>query len=291
MSPSAPVGYHPWPKAPTTWRDGKVLRVSVPYTWNLPSVREFCMQASMDYDQILLGGPAVYLLPQFFKDLDHVTIGAHDPTALQHVYPRATRTTVGCPNKCPFCAVPAIGEPFRELDDWPDRPVLIDDNLLAASVEHFDKVMDRLEAYDDERVDFNQGLDARLLTRHHAERFARLWKPILRLACDSRGVMPAWEEAFDRLRAAGIPKYQIRSFALVGFRTDPREAWDRCEWVEAHGVKVQPGWYTSLDAMAPNQVTLQQEQWGWNDYERRRIMQWFYRHKRAKKYRRKRSKS
>jgi hypothetical protein len=239
------------------------------------------MQLSTEYDHIIAGGPAVYLLPGFLHDIPNLNIASFHPDPLQHVYANATRTTIGCPNQCPFCAVPKISPEYVELDDWPDRPVLIDDNLLAASIEHFDKVMDRLETYTDTRPEFNQGLDVRLLTDHHAERFARLHKPVLRLACDSRGVMPAWEKAYRRLRRAGVHKYCIRSYALIGFRTGPEEAWDRCEWVEQHGVKVQPAWYHPLDAMHHNAVTPQQEDWGWNDYERRSILQWFYRRKKA----------
>jgi hypothetical protein len=40
-------------------------------------------------------------------------------------------------------------------------------------------------------------------------------------------------------------------------------------------------WFHALDATAPNIVTPEQERRGWSDYERRKIMQWFYQHKRA----------
>ena len=132
-------------------------------------------------------------------------------------------------------------------------------------------------------ADFNQGLDARLLTEYHAARLKEIGRPMIRLAMDHSGMRDEWENAYALLRAAGIPKSLIRSYALVGFHTDPGEAWERCRWVESHGVKVLPMWYHALDCLVENSVTEEQGKWGWNDYERRRIMQWFYQHKEAVK--------
>ena len=70
-----------------------------------------------------------------------------------------------------------------------------------------------------------------------------------------------------------------RSYALVGFDSDPGEAWDRCKWIESHGIKALPMWFTELDALERNKVTDKQKALGWNDYERRRIMGWFYKHR------------
>ena len=89
--------------------------------------------------------------------------------------------------------------------------------------------------------------------------------------------------AFEILRSAGIPKYRIRSYCLIGFDDDPGEARGRCEWVEIFGVKALPMWFHELDAMSPNIVTDKQKALGWNDYERRKIMQWFYQHREAVK--------
>jgi len=54
-----------------------------------------------------------------------------------------------------------------------------------------------------------------------------------------------------------------------------------CEYVEKHGVKPLPMWFHELDALQRNIVTERQKELGWNDYERRRLMQWFYQHKKA----------
>ena len=68
------------------------------------------------------------------------------------------------------------------MEDWPDLPVLCDNNLLAAPLSHFDKVIDRLIRHG--WCDFNQGVDARLLTDYHARRIAEIKQPQVRLAFD-----------------------------------------------------------------------------------------------------------
>lgn len=260
------------------WTKDRTLYLSIPFTWLLPKAIGLAAQRSMWWDRVVVGGPAIALMPEYLSSVD-VEIGQSYPGILQRVNWQATKTTEGCPNSCPFCAVPRIEGQFRELDDWPDLPVLVDNNLLAASQAHLDRVFDKLERWG--WADFNQGLDARRLDEYHAERLARIGKPVIRLALDHPGMKDEWTAAYNLLRKYKIPKAAIRSYALVGFRSDPAEAWKRCQWIEGHGVKVLPMWFHELDALQSNAVTDRQRELGWDDYERRRIMQWFYQHKEA----------
>ena len=274
-----------WPKGPTSWIDRRTLYVSVPFTWNLPAVRARLRQADLRWDRAHVGGPAVDLMPDYLAGLPRVDqIGGSFPGVLQRVNPDATRTTTGCIRRCPFCGV-GTGqiEPggLRELDDWPDRPILCDNNLLAASRAHFDRVMDRLEALG-EPADFNQGLDARLLTRYLAERLARLPKAMIRLAADAPTGTPSrtWHRAVDRLREAGLPRARLRSYALVGQASStPEEAWDRCRAIEAAGVDPLPMWFHRLDALEHNPLGPEAREAGWTETERRRLFIWFYFHR------------
>ncbi len=269
-----------WPKKHIYWIKNRTLFVSIPFTWELPVVRrQLFSQLSIEWDRAVVGGPGVYLMPDYFSDIPEVEVGYSYPGILQRINPLATRTTLGCPNNCAFCAVKTIEPEFIELEDWPNLPVICDNNLLAASIKHFDRVIDRLILLG--RADFNQGLDARRLTDHHAIRIAEINEPLVYLALDDMRSVDAWGCAYDRLRSAGLFKRQIRSYALVGFNNDPGEAWDRCRWIERHGVKAYPMFYHRLDALKRNTVTRWQQNMGWSDYERRKIMQWFYFHKRA----------
>jgi hypothetical protein len=272
-----------WPKKPVWWVERQILNVSIPFTWNLARVKEEILRLEGLYPQVRVGGPAVDLLPGTFADLPWVEEGGEAPGALQRVNPKATRTTLGCTRRCGFCGVgEGRLEPggLRELPDWPDRPTLCDNNLLAASDAHVEKVLTRLIALG--AADFNQGLDARLLRREHAELMARIKKPMIRLALDRMGVADEWDRAFEVLRSAGIAKAAIRSYVLVGFDSGPEEAEQRCQWVKAHGVDPLPMWFHRLDAPEWNAVTPEQKALGWTDYERRRLMQWWYRRKKAK---------
>jgi hypothetical protein len=267
-----------WPGGITKWMEDRTLYLSIPFTWLLSRGLATVRQRSTLWDCAIVGGPAVCLMPGFFADVPWVQEGKA-ANVLQRVNPHATRTTEGCPNHCRFCAVSRLEPQFRELEDWPDLPILIDNNLLAASIGHLDKVFDRLERWG--WADFNQGLDARQLNSYHAERLARIGKPLVRLALDHAGQQDTWERAFALLRKHGIALSRIRSYALIGFDSGPDEAWRRCEWLEGHRIKALPMWFHELDALKPNIVTAKQRELGWTDYERRRIMQWYYQHKKA----------
>ncbi|NLF29474.1 MAG: hypothetical protein GX591_01150 [Planctomycetes bacterium] len=269
-----------WPKKPLTWIEERTLYVSVPFTWNLPAVRRRLAEGSLFWDRAVVGGPAVQLMPDYLAHMDHVTLGSATPGVLQRVNPLATRTTLGCVRSCRFCAIgTGAVEPggLTELPDWPDLPVLCDNNLLAASWDHFEKVVARLVRWG--WGDFNQGLDARLMTRRHAELLAEIRRPMVRLALDSPTDMEACEHAFGLLRGAGIAKRNIRSYCLIGFRDTPSEAWRRCLWVEQHGVKPLPMWFHRLDQLEHNVILPEQEALGWHHTQRRQIMGWFYKHR------------
>ena len=267
-----------WPKKHVIWIKNRVLYMSIPFTWCLPDARAELMQMAYDWDSAVVGGPAVYLMPEYLSDLPYVEIKESFPGALQKVNPLATKTTTGCVRKCKFCAVPAMEGGLTELNDWPDLPIICDNNLLAASEKHLDKVFDRLEKH--EWCDFNQGIDMRLLNEYHAERISKT-KAMIRFSLDSQKHESIWDKSYELLRKFKVPKSRIRSYALIGFNSGPDEAWKRCKWVESHKIAVLPMWYHSLDQLEKNSVTEHQKNLGWNDYERRKIMQWYYQHKKA----------
>lgn len=269
-----------WPRATTYWTERRTLYASVPFTWELPAVRARLSQVSTEWDTAVVGGPAVALMPKYLDGMGWVTIRNRlEGGALRYVNPDATRTTEGCPNHCGFCAIGLkLVEPvWRELDDWEDRPVLMDNNILASSQRHFDRVCDRLEKHG--RADFNQGVDARLLTDYHADRLVRIGRPMVRLALDNEGMYDEWQSAYDKLRSRGLPKSLIRSYALVGYNDNPESAWRRCEWVQGHGVDVLPMWFHTLDAMEHNAVTKDQQDIGWTCAEMENLMHWYYKHR------------
>ncbi len=268
-----------WPKKITTWQEGDTGFMSVPFTWLLPEARGRLQQQDMFAKHWTVGGPAVRLMSKYLEGIEGVTIGGDMPGVLQRVNPMATRTTVGCPNRCKYCGIGQrkIEGEFKELDVWPDLPIICDNNLLAASVEHFDRVIDRLVKWG--WCDFNQGLDVRRLEAYHARRIAEIKSPIVRLALDVNNARSTWRYAIALLQNAGITKRNIRTYVLCGFEATPEEDWDRCEFVAFCKLNAYPMWYHALDALEANVVTPEQKQYGWTDAERRNLMGWHYRHR------------
>jgi hypothetical protein len=267
-----------WPRGPLRWydTDGN-LSISVPFTWELPALKKELKQGILG--AVRIGGPAVDLMPDYFADMPEVRVEASCPGVLQRINPLATRTTLGCTRRCCFCGVGrGFIEPggIRELNDWPDLPVICDNNLLAASFEHFERVMNRLERH--AWSDFNQGLDTRLLTHEHALRLGRLREAQVRLAFDSMADVEYWFDAVSRLRKAGVAKHRIPTYVLCGYRDSPADAWQRCTLVSNEVKFACPQWFHSLTATRHNVVTKQQRLLGWTERERKNIMQWHYQH-------------
>ena len=98
--------------------------------------------------------------------------------------------TRGCPNKCKWCVVPRKEGnvvPYMDVDDVAvDRRtnlILMDNNVLACDygLEQIQKIIDR--GY---RVDFNQAIDARLVTDDIAKLLAKVrWIDVIRFGCDT----------------------------------------------------------------------------------------------------------
>ena len=255
-----------WSKGIVEHINGNIARLSVPFTWNLPIAYQRAVWFKSSGLDVFAGGPAVDLMPDYLADV--ATIGANWPDALAYHNPLATFTSRGCIRRCTFCAVWRIEGNLRELSDWPLRPIVCDNNLLACSRAHFDRVIDRLKSL--KRIDFNQGLDARLLTDYHANRLAEL-DCLVRLAFDHTNYEGAFISAYKRLRQAGFPKKRIRVYVLVGFKDTPDDARCRLETVTALGIDPNPMRYNPLDTLVRDSYVAP----GWTDTQLTRYIRYW----------------
>ena len=124
--------------------------------------------------------------------------------------------TRGCPNKCRWCIVPrkegAI-VPYMDIDDISQNGertniILMDNNVLACEygIQQIDKIADK--GY---KIDFNQGLDARLVTEEIAQILAQVkWLKYIRFGCDTPKQVDECDHAISLLRSFGY----IGSFFL-----------------------------------------------------------------------------
>lgn len=233
-----------WSKSIVEWQEGNTVYLSVVFTWDLPEARKKALQAKMLGLDVKAGGPAVKLMPDFLSDVAECN-GEQVPALKRH-NSNATVTSRGCIRRCPFCAVPRIEGTITELYDWEPMPIVCDNNLLACSKAHFARVIDRLKPI--QGVDFNQGLDVRLLTTHHAQRLSEL-DCMVRLAFDSVSYESAFMGAYEKLRAAGFPKSCIRVYVLIGFQDTPEDALYRLRTVANLGIDPNPMRFQALDAL------------------------------------------
>lgn len=128
--------------------------------------------------------------------------------------------TRGCIRNCPWCIVPKKEGRLREVDDIErvaagrQEVVLLDNNFLAASP---DFVLEQLEKAARLRLklDFNQGLDARLVTPENARWLADCrWIRFIRFSCDTVAMIEPLRRAVELVREAGFRR-EIFVYMLV----------------------------------------------------------------------------
>jgi len=231
-----------WPKSYLEWADDDGVHLSVVFSWLLGEAIDRAAELMAEGRAVDLGGPAA--------EYAGVAYGNGVENALRLHNPNACKTSVGCVNHCPFCIVPVVEGELRELPTWEPKPIVCDNNLLACSRAHFDKVIDSLKGVKD--VDFNQGLDARILTNHHAERLRELDLRYIRIAWDSIGYESKFMQGWDVLRRAGFPRSKIAVYVLIGFHDTPEDALYRLQMVRRLGGWPFPMRYQPLDAVSRN---------------------------------------
>lgn len=121
----------------------------------------------------------------------------------------------GCIRNCPWCVVPRKEGTIRQYDDVEhlaqDRKylVLMDNNFLANDFEFVKEQLEKIQR-NGYSIDFNQGLDARLVTPENAELLAKCkWFTIsgnnkyIRFSCDTLAMVKPLQNAILTLRKAG----------------------------------------------------------------------------------------
>ena len=247
-----------WHKDIAQWRVGNTLYLSVVFTWQLKEADEIAMQHN---GKTLIGGPAVKLMYGDDTKIPYDILSFHNPLA--------TFTTRGCPNKCSFCAVPIIEGEFRELQEWKPNPVICDNNLLACSKQHFERVINSLMQFP--YADFNQGLDARLLTDWHVEQLSRLKHVHLRFAFDHISSETVVHDAIKRTQSRGMK--DIGVYVLIGYSDTPEDALYRLEKVREWGIRPNPMRYQPLNTETKNSYIHPM----WSEEELRKMMKYYSR--------------
>lgn len=154
--------------------------------------------------------------------------------------------TRGCVRKCPFCAVPKI-EPFfveyvplkKQLQmvkgKYGEKKdlLLLDNNVLASP--KFDQIIDEIKGAGFHKgakynkslrhVDFNQGIDLRLLTKDKMKRLAELPIYPLRIAFDHIGLKGKYIQKIKWAAEFGLKR--LSNYILYNFADTPEDFYER----------------------------------------------------------------
>lgn len=195
------------------------------------------------------------------------------------------RVSIGCIRACSFCAVPKLEPEFgfsqplkaqveKTIKAYGERQnlVLLDNNILA--INNLDEVFDQIAALGFEAgvtrkgrkriVDFNQGIDARLVTKYVARRLGSIAVSPVRLAFDFRGIEKDYRKAIEYLAEEGIGDFT--NYLMFNYRDNPKDLYERLrinlELSSKHGIHVTgfPMKYSPVTDVKRKHVA---ERWKW----------------------------
>lgn len=241
------------------------------FTYAYESVHEVVRYYSHQYKRarIIVGGIYATLCPDHLKATFKDRIEVHqgllekvedilpDYSLMPSWQASILFASRGCIRKCRFCSVPQIEPEFKAKKSirhliYPGhkKVILWDNNILASP--YLRDIFDELEELNLE-VDFNQGLDARLLNEKVAIRLKRFRTPFIRLAYDSNGIRKPLEKAIALLKEVGIRGRKILVYCLYNHFDTPEDFLNRIKDILEWGVVAYPMRYEPLKPMAKNQ--------------------------------------
>lgn len=185
-------------------------------------------------DDTIRGGTGYGIYDGLPEDVEHVCPD-YDLYGTSYSMGFLTR---GCIRQCPWCFVPRKEGGIRAHADVTEflrhrDVVLLDNNVLAH--EHGLTQIEKMASLG-VRVDFNQGLDARLIDDATARLLGKLkWLNPLRLACDTSAMIPHITKAAQHLRWHNVTPRRYFCYCLV---QDVQEAIERVRFLK--GIDVDP---------------------------------------------------
>jgi hypothetical protein len=187
------------------------IHISVTFSWDMARAEQLYKAWATLGLPTSIGGPA------FEKP-------SYDFIPGRYVKDGCTITSRGCPNHCWFCAVPRREKGLRELpiqDGWN----ILDDNLLACSDDHVEKVFQMLERQP-HKAKFSGGLEAKLLKAWHCKRLREIKAGMMFFAYDTPDDYEPLVQAGKLLQAEGFDGDQRRKlicYNLIGYCGDTFE--------------------------------------------------------------------
>lgn len=186
------------------------IHISCAFTWDKALCEDLAYQwEGRTNKPVKLGGPAY---------------GSQADDFIQGMYIRRNIVFAsrGCNNHCPWCCVPRIEGPLRELPVCQGN-IIQDNNFLQTNRAHKEKVFAMLRTQ--KGICFKGGLEADLVDDHFVESARSLSIKELWLACDTDARMPEFKRACTKLCKAGFSREKIHCYVLsYGRERDKDEA-------------------------------------------------------------------
>lgn len=175
---------------------------------------------TLDYDyfpdcEIIEGGTGYNIKLKLPDEIDKM-IPDFSLYDCEHAYGFLTR---GCIRKCPWCIVPEKEGGIKSYADISDfignykSVILMDNNILASKygINQIEKIIKM-----GIKIDFNQGLDARLIDDKMAYLLSKIkWIRFIRMSCDTKNQFENVKKAILLLNKYGIKNYKIFVYMLI----------------------------------------------------------------------------
>ena len=218
-----------------------------------------------DYTQVIANADSIVKGGTGYDVTSRLPEEAETITPDYTLYPYIDRKTAygfltrGCIRKCQWCIVPrkeGTIRPYQDVDeiavDGRTNLILMDNNILAAG--EYGKAQLRKIAERGYRIDFNQAMDARLVTDEVAKVLAQIkWLQYIRFGCDTPMQVGECEKAIALIQSYG---YTGAFFLYTILRGDIAECFERVNhWRDKRfGGRVRPFSQPELDFTTTKQV-------------------------------------
>lgn len=220
--------------------------VTTTFTYDVPHALGIVREALNRADTVLVGGISATLMPQHFEKLgarvhrgllpqaesfspDYSLLGYCPDYSIIH-------TSRGCVRRCGFCMVPVLEPEFVNRSAWekdihPDtkKVLFFDNNWLAKSIGDIRADVETLRGLvvsgRVQKIDFNQGLDARLMTEELADMMKDLPIDPVRFAFDNMQEDGHYQDAVKMMAARGFKEFM--AYVLYNYKDTPKDFYYR----------------------------------------------------------------
>ena len=220
--------------------------VSTCFTFDIPKAISIIREAKKRAALVKVGGVSSTLLPQYFEDEgiavhygllpeaeeyppDYSLLGHKPEYSISH-------TSRGCVRHCGFCVVSKVEPKFTDRPNWaqdlhPDttKVLFYDNNWLAKPKKAWyrDVAMlhDLVKSRRVRSIDFNQGLDARLMTEAKADALKGLPFHPMRFAFDGMHEDGPFQKAIEIMAVRGFRDFII--YGLYNYKDTPKDFYYR----------------------------------------------------------------